>query len=87
MPIRPRLEAERLRAIEEAMREHEQAERRTFWLTVLLLLVWPTLGALLLLFGFSTTHPVHGPAAVDAGALVATAGVFGTLLWRYQRRE
>ena len=54
---------------------------------LLLLVLWPTLGLATAGWGMHTTHPIYGPAAVDAGILLGNAGVLITLLWYYNNRR
>jgi hypothetical protein len=87
MSIRKQLEAERLRGIQIAEAEEARARRRTWLLTALSIVCWPLLGIVIAGWGMHTANPIYGPVAVEAGILVANAGVLVSVLWVARRRE
>lgn len=61
--------------------------RQRFGLLLAGLVFWTLLGLAIMAWGFHTTDPAYGRAALEVGRAVGSIGVLGTLLWLYARRS
>jgi hypothetical protein len=76
---------EMLESRRSAAEEEERARRRGYLLYLLSFAFWSLLGLLLCTWGMHTSNPEYGRVAVEAGVLIANAGVIATLCWAYAR--
>ena len=73
----------RLREVAEEERRQGGVVRRA----ILWLAVWIATGIGLMAWGFQMDDQLWGPTIFLAGAALGNAGIVGTLVWAYRRRE
>jgi hypothetical protein len=65
--------------------EDERRDRNAFLRTLALLVFWPTVGVVVMGWGFQMDDPVWGPVIFLLAAVVADLGILGTMLSAYHR--
>ena len=67
--------------------EDERRERRLFWRTALLLVLWPAAGLAGMAWGFQMNHEAIGQGVFLGSAAVADVGILVTLYLAHRRSE
>ncbi len=68
-----------------ALEEDERARRRELVGYMISFLFWPSLGALICMWGMHTPRVEYSRVAMEVGILLGNAGVIVTLLVAYNR--
>ncbi|HEX5726924.1 MAG TPA: hypothetical protein VFX98_15725 [Longimicrobiaceae bacterium] len=87
MPIRRDLYEQLITDREREAVEAERESRRTWAVALAVCMAWCVLGAAVTVTGFTVRGEQLARALIDLGQGIAAAGVLGTVLYTYRRRE